>query len=175
MTRNQKMVFIALLIALSIVLGIIEGMLPVPFIAPGAKLGLANIVTVIALYTLSITEVMTIVLLRTILTALFTGSISSFLYSFLGGLLSLFSMYVVLRVFKRRVSTVGVSITGAVFHNIGQVLVAAAVIQSFNIVLYLPLLLIVGAGTGMFVGFTSGFLLRHIERLSFVEKLNYRR
>lgn len=175
MTKNHKMIFIALLTAQAIVLGIIEGMLPVPFIAPGAKLGLANIISVIALYTLSFTEAMTIVFLRAILTALLTGSISSLPYSFLGGILSLLSMYLVLRVFKHRVSTIGVSVIGSVFHNIGQVLVAAAVIQSFNIVMCLPLLLITGVGTGMFVGFASGFLLRHIERLSFVEKLNFRR
>jgi heptaprenyl diphosphate synthase len=167
MKKIQKLTFISLLVAQALVLYIIEGMLPVPFIAPGAKLGLSNIITVVCLYLFSFKDAFVVILLRIILSTLFGGSLSSLMYSLSGGILSLISMYLIKRFGKDKISIIGVSITGAFFHNIGQVLMAAIIIKNINIVMYLPVLSIAGLGTGFFVGITSRYLMSYVKKLPF--------
>jgi heptaprenyl diphosphate synthase len=167
MSRNRKMVFISLLVAQALVLNIIERMIPVPFISPGAKLGLANIITVVAIYLLTFKDVFAIVILRVILGSLVGGNLSGFFYSLSGGILSLFAMYVMYKLGKDKISIIGVSIIGAVFHNIGQILIAALVIQNIKIAAYLPILLVAGVGTGIFVGITAKQLIVYLKRFNF--------
>lgn len=165
--KTRRLVFISVLVAQAMILSFIERMIPVPFIAPGAKLGLANIITVTAVYMLTFKEAAAVVLLRIILTATTFGSLSSFLYSLSGGVLSLLVMASIVKVFRNEVSLVGVSIIGAIAHNIGQLIVAAFVINSFLIITYLPILLIVAIPTGIFVGFVARFLIDYLERINF--------
>lgn len=165
MSKNEKMVYLSLLVAQALILGMVERMLPVPFICPGAKLGLANIITVIALYRFDFTEALTIVILRVVLLAAFGGSVSSFLYSLSGGLLSLLAMYLTMKLFGNYVSTIGVSVIGGIFHNIGQIIVASLVVQNIHMLFYFPILIITGIGTGIFVGITSRMLLSHLRIL----------
>lgn len=172
MNKNRKLVFISLLVAQAIVLNIIERMIPVPFITPGAKLGLANIVTVVAIYMLSFKETLAIVILRIILASLLAGTGFGFFYSLAGGILSLLAMYTVYKLGKDSVSIIGVSIIGGVFHNIGQIIVAALVVQNINIAAYLPVLLVAGIGTGIFVGITAKQLIVYLKRFNFQEKSN---
>jgi heptaprenyl diphosphate synthase len=167
MKKTQKLTFIALLVAQALVLYLIERMLPVPFIAPGAKLGLSNIITVICLYLFTLKDAFTVIVLRIILSTLFGGSISSLLYSISGGLLSLLAMYFIKKLGRDYISIIGVSITGAFFHNLGQIIMAAAVIHNMNIIVYLPVLAIAGIGTGFFVGITSRYLMIYIKKLPF--------
>lgn len=164
MRKNQKMVFLALLVAQALVLSLVERMIPVPFVTPGVKLGLANIITVAALYVFSFRDVFMVVILRIILATIFGGSAASFFYSLAGGLLSFVVMYLMIKLFKDGVSIIGVSVVGAVFHNIGQVIIAAAVVQNVKMALYLPVLLVAGVGTGIFVGITARFLLLYLKR-----------
>ncbi len=164
MTRTKKLVFIALLVAQALVLHVIEGMLPINFGIPGAKLGLANIITLTALYFFSFREVLSIVVLKTIMTMLVGGSVSGFLYSLSGGLLSLLAMYMVYRFARLRVSIIGISVVGAVFHNLGQLLMAALIIQNIKIVFYLPLLVVSAVGTGIFVGLASKYMILGMEK-----------
>lgn len=163
MKKTQKITFIALLVAQGLVLHIFEGMIPVPFIAPGAKLGLTNIITVVSLYTLKFNEVFFIVVLRVLLSTLLGGNLSSFFYSISGGILSFFVMYVLKRVCKENISIIGISITGSVFHNIGQIIIAGLVIQNAMIVTYLPILMVASVGTGFFVGITSKYLMPFLK------------
>lgn len=165
--KTRKLVFISVLVAQAMILSFIERMIPVPFIAPGAKLGLANIITVTAVYMLTFKEAAAVVLLRIILTATTFGSLSSFLYSLSGGVLSLLVMASIVKVFRDEVSLVGVSISGAIAHNIGQLIVAAFVINSFLIITYLPILLIIAIPTGIFVGFVARFLINYLNRINF--------
>ena len=166
--RTRKMVFISVLVAQGIILSFIERMLPVPFIAPGAKLGLANIVSLTAIYMLSFKEAAAVVVLRIIITAVTFGSLSSFFYSLSGGILSFFVMFFMTRVFKNNVSLMGVSIIGAVAHNLGQLLVAAFVVNTFLLVTtYLPILMIAAIPTGLFVGVVARFLINYLERIHF--------
>jgi heptaprenyl diphosphate synthase len=167
MKKTQKIVFIAILVAQALVLYIVESMLPVPFITPGAKLGLTNIITVVALYILSFKEVLAIVILRIVLSTLLGGAASSFFFSIAGGILSLLAMYFIKKLGQDKVSIIGVSVIGAVFHNVGQVIVAAFVVQNVMIISYLPVLLVAAVGTGFFVGLTGKYLLSHLRKVTF--------
>ncbi|MBU5590268.1 Gx transporter family protein [Clostridium sp. MSJ-4] len=172
MKNTNKMVFMALLVAQALVLYIFEGMIPVPFITPGAKLGLSNIVTVIALYTLSYKETFIIIFLRILLSTMFGGSLSSFMYSVAGALLSYIIMIIVKTVGKNKVSIIGVSSSGAVFHNIGQLLMAAMIVQNIGVMLYLPILTIAGVGTGIFVGITSNYATKHLSKIKYLKGIS---
>ncbi|MCA0386354.1 MAG: Gx transporter family protein [Firmicutes bacterium] len=164
--KTRILVFISVLVAQGMILSFIESMLPIPFIAPGAKLGLANIITLSAIYLLTFKQATAVVLLRVILTAATFGSLSSFLYSFSGGVLSLLVMAAVLKVFKGEISLIGVSVMGAVAHNLGQLFVAALIIRNILILTYLPILLIVAVPTGIFVGVVARILIKYLERIN---------
>ncbi len=165
---TRKLVLISVLVAQGMVLGYIEKMLPIPFIVPGAKLGLANIITLTAIYFLSFKESSAVVLLRVLLTAATFGSLSSFLYSLSGGVLSLIAMATVLKVFKDELSLISVSIIGSIAHNMGQLLVAAIIIHNVLIFTYLPFLLIIAVPTGIFVGLVSKALIQYLKRTNFI-------
>jgi heptaprenyl diphosphate synthase len=81
-------------------------------------------------------------------------------------------MYFIKRLGKDYISIIGVSITGAFFHNVGQVLIAALVIHNINIIVYLPILSIAGIGTGFFVGITSRYLMIYVKKLPFYSTIN---
>ncbi len=166
-SKTRMLVFISVLVAQGMILSFIESMLPIPFIAPGAKLGLANIITLSAIYLLTFKQASAVVLLRVLLTATTFGSLSSFLYSFAGGVLSLLVMAAILKVFKGEISLIGVSIAGSVAHNLGQLFVAAIIIHNVLILTYLPILLIVAIPTGIFVGIVAKILIKYLERVNF--------
>lgn len=161
----RKMIYISLLIAMSLVLHIFEGMIPVPFITPGAKLGLANIITVIALYTLNYKEAFLVLFLRILLSVMFGGSVSRLLYSLSGGVLSYIFMVITKSLGKDKVSIIGVSCVGAVFHNIGQLFAASLIVETMSVMLYLPVMSVAGIGTGIFVGITSNFAVEHLRKI----------
>jgi heptaprenyl diphosphate synthase len=165
------MVFLSLLVSQALVLHIFESMIPVPFITPGAKLGLANIVTVVSLYLFGEIETFIIIIVRLLISCMFGGSIFSLLYSIAGALFSFIIMVLIKKVGKNNVSLIGVSTAGAVFHNIGQIIIAALIVQNVNISLYLPILTLSGIGTGFFVGLTSRYILNHLNKINESTKL----
>lgn len=165
MKKTTKMVYMSLLTALALILFIFEGMIPLPFITPGAKLGLANLIIMIAVYTLSCKEALTVLLLRIILSTLFAGNISTFMYSLAGGLLSFVIMIIVKKLGGKYISVIGVSACAAVFHNIGQLLVASLILENLGVMLYLPVLSIAGIGTGIFVGLSANIMLNHLNKI----------
>ena len=171
MTKTRKIVFLSLLVSQGLVLHIIESMIPVPFITPGAKLGLANIVTAVSLYLFGGIETFMVIIVRLLLSSVLGGSISSLLYSIAGALFSFVVMALIKRIGKDKVSIIGVSSAGAVFHNIGQITIAALIVQNVNISLYLPILTMSGIGTGFFVGLTSRYIVNHLNRLNTTTKL----
>lgn len=172
MKNLQRLTFLAVLVAQALVLYIVESMIPIPFITPGAKLGLSNIITVASLYLFGFKDTFVVVLLRILLSTFFGGSISSLIYSLSGGILSLLFMQLAKALGKDDISIMGVSITGAFFHNVGQVLSAAVIIQNINVVIYLPLLTVSGIGTGFFVGITANYLLNALKKLPIYKTIN---
>ena len=164
MTGTFRIAYLSILIAQSLALFLLEGLIPLPFLAPGAKLGLANIITVIALYTLPKTrDVLLLLLVRTALASLFGGGPTIFLYSMGGGLLSLLAMACLKH--SGSFSLLGVSAAGGFFHNVGQLIIATIVIENPGLWLYLPVLGPCGIATGCIIGLLGGWLLRRIFRL----------
>lgn len=166
MTKNKRLVYIALLAAQAVVISLLERAIPFPFaFAPGAKLGLANIITCISLYTLSFKDTFIIVTIRLVLSTLLGGTISTFLYSASGALISLLGMFLVKQLGPKRISIIGVSTTGGILHNVGQLLVASFLAQSWNVMLYLPVLSFIGILSGIAVGIAANYLLKNVKTL----------
>lgn len=171
MNKTSKMVYLSLLVAQALVLYIFERMIPVPFITPGAKLGLANLVVVIALYTLdNYRDAFVVVFLRLLLSTFFGGGVSSFLFSLSGSIFSFVIMVIIKEVGKDNVSIIGVSAAGGVFHNIGQLLIAAMIVKNIGVMLYLPILSTAGIGTGIFIGVTANYLIKHLITLPYFKE-----
>ena len=144
----------------------LEQAIPFPFtFAPGAKLGLANIVTLISLYTLSFKEVVLVVVMKTLMTTVLGGTFSTFLYSGMGALVSFIGMYLVKQLGEERVSMIGVSATGGILHNVGQLMVASWMAKSWTGLLYLPAMSIVGIFAGIAIGIAANYALTHVKLL----------
>ncbi len=166
MQKTRHLVYMSLLVALALVLHLIERNIPVPFMTPGAKLGLANLVTVLALYTMpQKKDVIKIIVARLFLSSIFGGSISGLMYGGMGAVFSFLIMVVIKDGLKEKVSIIGVSAAGAVFHNIGQLLVAAFIVKNIGVMLYLPVLSLAGIVTGIFVGMAANYVIEHMNRL----------
>lgn len=171
LNKTSKMVYMALLVSLALILSIIEKMIPVPFVTPGAKLGLANLVIMISVYTLdSYKDSFTVLILRIVLSTLLGSSVSMLLYSAAGGFLSFIIIVLVKELGGKHVSIIGVSAAGAVFHNVGQLFVASLILQNFNVFLYLPLLSLAGIVTGIFVGLSANYIISHLSKLPYFRK-----
>ena len=172
MTHNQRLVYISLLAAQAVIISLLERAIPFPFaIAPGAKLGLANIITCVALYTLSVKDVSKVVATRLVLATLIGGTISTFMYSASGAILSFIGMWSVKKLGPIRISLIGVSTTGAILHNIGQLLVASWIAQTWTVLLYLPILSFIGILSGLAIGISANYLLTHVEKLQYYKYL----
>ncbi|MFD2729973.1 Gx transporter family protein [Enterococcus camelliae] len=158
--------FISLLVAQGVIIGLIENMIPYPFgFAPGAKLGLANLITIIALFTMPKKDSFLLIWLRLLLTTLLGGTISTFLYSMSGALLSYFGMLLVKQLGPKRVSIIGISATGGFMHNVGQLVTASFIAQSWTVMLYLPVLSFLGILSGLAIGIAANYLLQRVETL----------
>lgn len=172
MTKNQRLVYIALLAAQAVIISILERAIPFPFaFAPGAKLGLANIITCMALYTLSVKDVTKVVIIRLTLAALLGGNLSSFMYSASGAILSLLGMIAVKQLGPNRISLIGISVTGAIMHNVGQLMTASWIAQTWTVMLYLPILSVIGILSGIAIGIVANYLLTHVEKLVYYRYL----
>ena len=166
MSRLQKIIFISLLVAQGVVIGLIENMIPYPFVfAPGAKLGLANLITIIALFTMPKRDSFLLIWLRLILTTLLGGTVSTFLYSMSGSLLSYFGMLLVKQLGPKRVSIIGISAAGGFLHNVGQLVTASWIAQSWSVMLYLPVLAFFGILSGIAIGIAANYLLQRVDTL----------
>ena len=164
MNRNNKLANMAMLVALAMIFSYVESLIPINFGVPGMKLGVANLVTVTGLYFLEIPEVLAVSVLRVLLTGFLFGNGMSIIYSLAGAVVSLLAMVLVKKM--DGISIVVVSITGGVFHNIGQILVAMAVVENLKLIYYLPALLIAGTVTGFVMGMISKKLLPIVKRES---------
>lgn len=166
MSKNNKAKTVALfgmMVALAFTLSYLESLIPFNFGIPGVKLGLANLVTVVALYTMKPYEAFAIAVIRIFLAGLTFGNAYSLAYSLCGGILS----FIVMLLFKRtKLSTIGVSILGGICHNIGQIIVAAIIMQTSKIVYYLPVLLIAGLLTGLLMGIISKLTVTRFKKIN---------
>lgn len=173
MSKLQKDIYISMLVAQGVIIGLIETMIPYPFaFAPGAKLGLANLITIIAIFTMRKRDSFFLVCMRLILTTLLGGTISTFFYSASGALLSYLGMLIIMQLGPKRVSIIGISAAGGFLHNVGQLLTTCFFAQSWAPMLYLPFLSFMGLLSGIAIGIAANYLLRHVQTLRQFQ-LNY--
>ncbi len=163
--KTRNILFLSLIVATGICLHIIESSIPVPFIVPGAKLGLANIVNLITLVLFGFKYAIFVAVTRCIVAALGTGAVTGFFYSISGALFSTVVMWVVFKHFSRFFSLIGVSIFGSMAHNIAQLTVASIMIHNPLIFTYLPIMILVSLFTGYFVGLASIYATKHLNNI----------
>ena len=161
--KAKKVSLLSIMLALILVIGLLEKIIPFDSVVPGVKLGLSNAVVLISVYIFDFSSSFILVFLKCVLIFLVTGNMTSFIYSLSGSLLSFFVMFFLVRLTKNKLSPVGISVAGAFCHNLGQIFAAAFLMGSINVVNYLPILAISGVVTGIIVGFTVKYSLPHIK------------
>lgn len=162
--KTKHLTLLAMYTTIALTIFVAESAIPPLLPIPGVKLGLANIVTLWLLLCHNWKDALCVLVLRIVLGSIFAGQFLSFAYSLSGGLLCLAAMVFFLH-FLGKNQIVIISILGAVFHNIGQLLMAFFVLQSFSIVSYLPVLLISGITAGTFTGLCAKFTYQRIHHL----------
>lgn len=162
---KNRAAYFGVFTALALIFSYVETLIPVSFGIPGVKLGLANLIIVIALYKMPVKEVYLLSVTRILLAGFLFGNYFSILYSLAGGLLSLTVMTFLKK--KEGYSVFGVSVAGGVFHNIGQLFVAMAVVETFSVSYYVPVLLVAGVVTGFLIGFLAEQMLKRLVNIQF--------
>ena len=160
--KTRRLTELAMLTAVALIIFAIELQIPNPFPIPGVKLGLANIITVYAVYHYRPGEVMMVVFVRVFLGALFGGVMSTLIYSLAGSIFCLAGMIPLSRVIEEKYIWLS-SILGAVLHNIGQITAAVLVTQTLGVFAYLPFLLVSGCLAGAFTGICAQLILKRFS------------
>lgn len=161
--KAKKIALFGMMVALAFTFSYFESLIPFNIGIPGVKLGLANLVVVTALYIMTPSQALAIAVIRIFLAGLTFGNVYSLAYSLCGGILSYLVMLIVK---KTRLSIVGVSMLGGVCHNIGQIIVAAIVMETVRIAYYLPVLLVAGLITGFLMGVVSKLVVDRFQKIS---------
>ena len=164
---KNRVAYFGVFTALALIFSYIETLVPISFGIPGVKLGLANLIIVIALYKIPLREVYVLSIVRVLLSGVLFGNYFSIAYSLAGGLLSL----TVMALLKKAggFSVIGICIAGGVCHNIGQLVVAMIVVETFAMSYYMPMLLVAGLITGFLIGVVADQVLRRISDIMFLE------
>lgn len=156
-------VYFGMFTALALIFSYVESLIPFHIGIPGVKLGLANLVIVVAMYKMEKRQVYLLAITRVVLAGFMFGNLFSIVYSLAGSLLSLTVMYELKK--SEKFSVLGISVAGGVFHNIGQLIVAMIVLESLNLVYYAAVLLISGLVTGIIIGIVSGEVIKRMEKI----------
>ena len=161
-TKTSKITLYGIFAALAMILSYVELQIPAFFAVPGMKLGLTNIVVVVALYVLGEKSAFFINLIRILVVSLLFGTVMSLWFSLAGGVLSTLIMILLKRCDK--FSPVGVSAAGGITHNIGQIMIAMILLQTKFIVWYLPALWLSGVVSGVVIGIIGGIVCDHLKK-----------
>ena len=159
--KTRKIATLALAIALAMILSFVESQIPAFVAIPGVKVGLANIAVVFVLYKLGWKEAVLISLVRVFMVSVLFGTAVSLFYSAAGAVLSLTGMVLLKR--TGLFSTVAVSVTGGVLHNVGQILMACLLLETNVIVYYLPFLILSGVIAGVVIGVVAAIMVKRVQ------------
>ena len=162
---KNRVAYFGVFTALALMFSYIETMIPIQFGVPGIKLGFANIMIVFMLYNSSAKEALLLSIVRIMLSGFLFGNLSSILYSIAGGVLSLGIMTLLKK--QGGFSVIGVSVAGGVSHNVGQLIVAMLVVETYQVGYYFPVLLVAGVLTGLGIGVVSQEVLKRIRNICF--------
>lgn len=161
--KTKKIAYLGLLIALAFVFSYIEFLIPVNLGIPGAKLGLANLVIIVALYTINEKDAFVLSMIRIVLVGFTFANLASMLYSLAGGILSFFTMVLAKR--SKKLSLTGVSVIGGIFHNVGQIIIAICVVKTASLIYYLPVLMVAGITAGVAIGILGSMVTKRIRKM----------
>ena len=162
--KIKRVALIGMLTAVAMIFSFIESQIP-PFVAiPAIKLGLPNIVIIFALYKLGWKEAILINIVRMLLSSLLFGNLMMLMYSFSG---ALFSFIIMIILKKLNFSIVTVSILGAIMHNVGQIICAALVVATVELLYYLPILIITGVISGVIIGLIGALCVNKLKTFEF--------
>ncbi len=169
MINTKHLVVIALYVAIASVLHIIESWIPLPLPIPGAKLGLANIVSLLVIATYGWRDALYVAILRVLLGSLLGGTLlgPTFIMSMSGALVSTVLMAAVFKYWQPTLSLTGISLLGAVAHNLAQLVAAAGLVNSPGILWYLPYLILFAIPTGVATGITANYFLDRLAKTGF--------
>lgn len=156
----KRMTFCALLTAIALTIFMVEAQIPLPVPVPGMKLGLANIVTVYAMFALGARDTFLILICRILLGSLFGGG-GTLPYSLAGGLMCYLSMLILRKLVTEKQLWVCGAV-GAIFHNVGQVGMSILITRTPQLIVYLPILLVPGIIAGAFTGLAAQLLLARV-------------
>ncbi len=160
----RKLTTMAMLTAISMIVFLIEAQIPLPFAVPGVKLGIANVITLYAIWTLGRREALAILLIRVFLGNIIAGNVMAMAYSLAGGLLCWVIMSLLKPVMKRSQIWL-MSILGALGHNAGQLAMAILISGTTTMIWYAPVLIVAAVVTGAFTGYLTQILLGHMDKL----------
>ena len=160
----QRVALGSMLTALMLTLGYVESLIPLGVAIPGIKLGLSNSVLMYALYMMGIKEALVLMILKVVLSGLMFGGVTAMMYSLAGAVLSMIAMILIMKVPK--VSVITVSMIGAVFHNVGQVVLAMMILNTSKLLYYLAVLMVVGIFTGMLTGIVANSVMRALDKIA---------
>ena len=161
--KTKKIANLGLLVALAFVFSYIEFLLPINLGIPGVKLGFANLVIMVTMYTLGEKEAFLLSMVRIVLVGFTFANTASMLYSLAGGVLSFGVMYVAKKM--KTFSMAGVSMLGGVFHNVGQILLAMWMLSTDSLLYYLPVLIVAGVVTGVMIGILGAMITKRLKKL----------
>ena len=161
--KVRKLTTMALLTAVALTIFVLEAQIPLPIPIPGIKLGLPNIAIIFVLYRFGLRDAAAVSLVRMIIVALLFGNPMTFAYSLAGAVLSLAIMAILKRLDV--LSTVGVSVAGGVFHNVGQILMAMLLLGTAELGYYLIVLAVTGTVAGIVIGLAAGVAINRVPRL----------
>ncbi len=160
--NTKRLTVLGLSVTVAMILSYIEFLLPPIWSAvPGIKLGLANIIIIYTLFSFGIKNAVIVSFLRLCLSALLFGNVMTLAYSAAGAALSLLIMLILKKI--QLFSTVGVSIGGGVFHNLGQILMAILILGTKEIGYYMIILTVTGTVSGIFVGICGALMLKYVK------------
>ena len=159
----KDIALLGIFLAYTLAISLLERMVPLSFTLPGLRIGLANVAVLLALYLFPWPRALLLALMKCLAAAIFSGSPAALFYSLGGSLLSFAVMLLMLKALQGHISPLGVSIAGAACHNTGQILVACLLLESWALLLYLPLLLLFGLGTGAVIGLLVSRLRPYLE------------
>lgn len=159
----KKTALLGMLLALGIVFNLAENMIPVFTVLPGGKLGLANVVTMVAMVCFDPITAVLLGVLRSALCGVFSGAVSMVLYGGVGTVLSVVAMWTAKQTFRDKIGMPGLSMLGAVFFNLGQIAVAAFVIHNLQMFRYLPVLSFISTVSGGITGAVTELILQKKE------------
>lgn len=160
---RTKVAYFGVFTALALIFSYVESLIPFHIGIPGVKLGLANLIVVVALYKMGTEEAYALSVARIVLSGFLFANLFSIIYSLAGGMLSLTVMVFLKK--KGWFSVYGVSLAGGVMHNVGQLLTAMLIVETFSVSYYLPVLLVAGAITGLVIGILAETMLKRLAGL----------